>query len=80
MNPNRKQTEPNWFEPFFVLKKPNQTETGRFEPGSVFFKKITVWLLFFDKNRTESKMITPKFFLTLTTDFSSLNAWIPPYL
>jgi len=41
--PNQKQTEPNWFEPVFVLK--NRTETGRFEPVLVFFKSI--WLLFF---------------------------------
>ena len=34
---NRTQTEPNRFEPVFVLKKLNQTETGF---GSVFFKKI----------------------------------------
>jgi hypothetical protein len=30
---NRAKTEPNWFEPVFVLK--NRTETGRFEPVSV---------------------------------------------
>jgi hypothetical protein len=45
------------FEPVFVLKKLNQTEPGRFEPVSVFFKKL-VWL-FFDKNQTEPKVITP---------------------
>jgi hypothetical protein len=31
---NSAKTEPNRFEPVFILK--NQTETGRFEPVSVF--------------------------------------------
>jgi hypothetical protein len=57
---NRTQTEKNRanrFEPVFVQK--NRTETSRFEPVSVFFFfKISVWLLFFDKNRTEPKIIT----------------------
>jgi hypothetical protein len=35
--PETKKTEPNRFEPVFVLK--NRTETGQFEPISVFFKK-----------------------------------------
>jgi len=57
------KTEPNRFEPVFALKTPNRTETGRFDPVSVrvrffFKKKISVWLLFFNKNRTEPKMIT----------------------
>jgi len=52
-----KKTEPNWFELVFSLK--NRTETGRFDPVSFFFFKISVWLLFFDKNRIEPKMITP---------------------
>jgi hypothetical protein len=30
------KTEPNWFEPVFVLK--NRIETGRFEPVSVQFE------------------------------------------
>jgi Ulp1 family protease len=30
------KTEPNWFEPVFALKK--QTETGRFDPISVWFR------------------------------------------
>jgi hypothetical protein len=61
-NPNRKKTEPKpsqtektepkpvWTG--FCSKKPNRTETGRFEPVSVsvFFKKNSVWLCFFDKN------------------------------
>jgi len=48
----------------FFPKKPNRTETGRFDPVSVrfrfFFQKKKFGLVtFFDKNRTESKMITP---------------------
>ena len=49
IEPNRKnrakteKTKPNRFEPVFALKKPNRTETGRFDPVSVrfrfFFKK-----------------------------------------
>jgi len=46
-NPNRKKKpsqnkkiEPNQFEPICVLK--NQTETGQFEPVSVFLKKKSV--------------------------------------
>jgi hypothetical protein len=31
------KTKKNRFEPVFVLKKPNRTETGRFKPVSVFF-------------------------------------------
>jgi hypothetical protein len=67
--PNRKnrenrakigKTEPNRFEPVFALKKPNRTETGQFDPVSVFFskKKNFDLVTFFDKNRTEPKMIT----------------------
>jgi hypothetical protein len=49
-----KKTKPNRFEPVFVLKtEPNRIETGQFEPVSVRFQ------FFFDKNRTEPKMITP---------------------
>ena len=33
--PEPKKTEPNWFEPVFVLK--NRTETGWFETVSVRF-------------------------------------------
>jgi hypothetical protein len=56
--PNRtEKTKPNWFGPVFVLK--NRIETDRFEPILVFFfKNNSVWLLFFNKNRTEPKMIT----------------------
>jgi hypothetical protein len=55
------KTEPNRFEPVFSLKKPNRTETGRFDLVSVFFSKKKNFSLvtFFDKNRTEPKMITP---------------------
>jgi len=70
--PNRKnraktgKNEPNRFEPAFALKKPNRTETGRFDPVSVFFQKKNFSLVtFFDKNRTEPKMIT-----------STLNKWL----
>jgi hypothetical protein len=51
--------EPNRFEPIFSLKTElNRTETGWFDPVSVFFKKFR-FVIFFDKNRTEPKMITP---------------------
>jgi hypothetical protein len=58
------KTEPNQFEPVFALKnRTNRTKTDQFDPVSVrfrfFFKKNSVWLLFFYKNRTEPKMITP---------------------
>jgi hypothetical protein len=46
---NRKKTEQNWKN----QAKPSQTETGRFEPVSVWFFKKTIWLLFY-KNRTEN--------------------------
>jgi hypothetical protein len=57
VEPNWKKTEPNRFKPVFVLK--NRTETGRFEPVSVFLKKKFDLVIFFYKNRIESKMITP---------------------
>jgi len=47
----------------FCPKKPNRTETGRFDLVLVRFffskKKIFDLVTFFDKNRTELKMITP---------------------
>jgi len=54
------KTEPNRFEPVFALKKPNRTETGRFDPVSVRFrfffqKKISVWLLFLIKTEPNRK-------------------------
>jgi hypothetical protein len=61
--PNKKKssqtgkTGPNRVEPVFVLK--NRTKTGRF---CFFFIKISIWLHFFDKNRTEPKMTTPKLY------------------
>ena len=49
---NRKKPSQNRFEPVFALKKPNRTETGRFDPVSVFFfKKKSVWLFFFIKTK-----------------------------
>jgi len=60
-NPNRKKPSQNqaklvWTG--FCSKKPNRTETGQFEPVSVFKKKFSL-VTFFDKNRTEPKMNTP---------------------
>jgi hypothetical protein len=63
--PNRTQTEKNReknrakpenpSQTGFCPKKLNRTETGRFEPVSVFFKKYSVWLLFFFyKNQTKN--------------------------
>ena len=56
------KTEPNRFEPVFALK--NRTETGQFDLVSVqfrFFFKFDL-VIFFDKNRTEPKMITTTFY------------------
>jgi hypothetical protein len=41
----------------FCPKKPNRTETSRFEPVLVFVfqKKISIWLLFFDKTELSRK-------------------------
>jgi hypothetical protein len=39
-----KKTEPNQFEPIFVLK--NRIETNRFEPVSVFLKKFSLITIF----------------------------------
>jgi hypothetical protein len=74
---NQKKIEPNRFEPVFVLK--NRTETGRFEPVSVFLKKIGLVIFFLWKpNQTVLKMITPtdhyKFFWLYS--FSLLNIWM----
>ena len=58
-----KKTEPNRFEPVFTLK--NRTEpkpVGLTWFRFFFSKKINFGLVtFFDKNRTEPKMITPIF-------------------
>jgi hypothetical protein len=49
------KTEPNRFEPVF-FKKPHRTETGWFEPVSVFLFKNNFGLVtFFNKNQTETK-------------------------
>jgi len=73
LNRNRQKTEPKPRKPSqnrknraklvwtgFCPKKPNRTETGRFDPVSVFFfkKKYFGLVIFFDKNRTEPKIIT----------------------
>jgi len=49
------KTEPNRFEPVFAIK--NRTETGWFDPVSVFFqkKKISVWLLLLIKTEPNRK-------------------------
>jgi hypothetical protein len=55
------KTEPNRFEPVFALKnrtEPKPVGLTRFRFGFGFFKKKSIWLLFFYKNRTEPKMIT----------------------
>jgi len=57
------QNRKNWVKPVwtgFCPKKPNRTETGRFDPVSVRFrfffkKKISVWLLFFIKTEPNQK-------------------------
>jgi len=61
------KNRPVWFGSGFISKKPkkpNRTETGRFDPVSVrfrfFFQKKNIGLVtFFDKNRAGPKMITP---------------------
>jgi hypothetical protein len=57
--PKTEKTEPkpkkNRAKLVFVLK--NRTETGRFEPVSIFF--LNRFGYFFYKNQTEPKMITP---------------------
>jgi len=55
---NRKKTEPNRFEPVFVLK--NRTELKAIGLNRFwFFKKKICLIIFFYKNRTEPKIITP---------------------
>jgi len=51
----------------FFPKNPNRTETGRFDPVSVYLKKKFGLVTFFDKNQTEPKMITP--------NINWFNAW-----
>jgi hypothetical protein len=53
--PNRKNRAKTVWTGFCPKKTElNRTETGRFEPVSVFFL-ISVWLLFFDKNEPNRK-------------------------
>jgi len=55
---NRQKTKSHLFEPGFALKnrtEPKPVGLNRFG----FFFKNSVWLFFFDKNRTEPKIITP---------------------
>jgi hypothetical protein len=40
IEPNKKKPGQNRAKPVFVLKQPNWTKTGRFEPVSVFFFKF----------------------------------------
>ena len=67
-NPNRKKPEKNRAKPKkpiqtgFCPKKPNRTETGRFELVLVFFFKYRFGYFLFDKNRTEPKIITPRLY------------------
>lgn len=52
------QAKPVWTG--FFPKKPNLTEIGRFKPVSVFFFNFSL-VIFFDKNRTEPKLLIPMF-------------------
>jgi hypothetical protein len=62
----KKPKKINWFFRFF--SSVNRTETGRFEPVSVWFwffffkKKKTGLVIFLDENRTEPEMLTPKIY------------------
>ena len=51
------QNQKNRVNLVFVLK--NRTETGRFELVSISFKKKFNLIIFFNKNRTEPKIINP---------------------
>jgi len=64
------KTEPNQFEPVFVLKNRTEPKPVGLNQFRLFFFLISVWLLFFDKNRTEPKMITPS---PLSLAFKSLK-------
>jgi len=60
------KTEPNQFEPVFALKnrtEPKPVSLTRFRIGFGFFfqKKNFGLVTFFDRNRTEPKMITPSY-------------------
>ena len=69
------KTEPNRFEPVFALK--NRTETGQFDLVSVqfrFFFKFDL-VIFFDKNRTEPKMITTTFYFVHILQYETYVLW-----
>jgi len=59
--PKPRKTEPNRFEPVFSIKNEPNRNLSVWPGFGFFLKKISVWLLFFDKNRTEPKIITPNF-------------------
>jgi len=54
--PNRIQTEKN---PEKNRAKSNRTETGRFEPVSIFLKNFSLINFFFIKTEPKQKIITP---------------------
>jgi len=69
--PNRTQTEKkpepnqaklkNRAKPVFVLKNRTEPKPIGLNRFQFFFKKNSVWLLFFYKNQMEPKIITPSF-------------------
>ena len=73
--PNRTETdkkpEPNRAKTGKNRAKTRKTEPNRFEPVLVFFskKKYFGLVTYFDKNRTEPKMITPtKYVFVITSN------------
>ena len=60
IKPKQKKTEPNRFEP--VLSK--NTKPNRFWFWFRYLKKKIILIIFFDKNQTKQKIITPTIFLT----------------
>jgi len=57
----QEKTEPNWFAPVFILKnrtEPKPVSLNQFQFGFKFFKKNSIYLLFFNKNRIKLKIIT----------------------
>jgi len=65
----RVKTEQKQFELVFVLKQPNWTETGRFEPVSVFLKKkFGLVIFFFIKTKLNKKWSSLIQTLTLITE------------
>jgi hypothetical protein len=70
--PNRTELEQK--KPSQTRKKPSQTkktEPNRFELVSVFVKNKFRFGYFFDKNRTEPKMITPTILSKAILSFQS---------